>query len=95
MSTVLSDVEPLLNVTLPVGVPVPEVGFTVAVSVTVEPWKTALDEVVNVMFAGLTIVPAPSRAAVTDAPFDALELTASSAFLPPAADGVNVTAIVQ
>jgi hypothetical protein len=95
MSTVLSDVEPSVKVTLPVGVPVPEVGLTVAVSVTVEPWRTVVDELAKLTLVGLSVVPVPSRAAVTDAPFVASELTASAAFLPPAADGVNVTAIVQ
>jgi hypothetical protein len=69
--------------------------LTVAVNVTVEPRRTVVDEFARVMLVGLTVVPVPSRAAVTDALFDALELTASWAFRPPAADGVNVTASVQ
>ena len=42
-----STVAPSLNVTVPVGVPVPEVGFTVAVKVTTWPKADGLGEEIN------------------------------------------------
>src|SRR5882672_8067348 len=42
-----STVAPSLNVTVPVGVPVPEAGFTVAVNVTAWPKADGLSEEIN------------------------------------------------
>lgn len=95
MRTLLNEVKPLKKVTLPVGVPAPEDGLTVAVSATALPWTTLVAEAASAVVVGPTMVPVPSRVAVTWALFRALELAISIAVREPAADGVKVTATVQ
>lgn len=50
---VLNTVEPSLKVTVPVGVPLPELGATLAVKVTLVPAFTWVAETVSVVIAGV------------------------------------------
>lgn len=89
-----SVVEPSLNVTVPVGVPLPDVGLTVAVNVTDWPNTAGLaEEATDVTVVGCPI-PVPLKDTVegtTLKPFEMLTLPG----LEPVPLGVKATVIVQ
>lgn len=91
-----SVVDPSLNVTVPVGVGVPEAGETVAVKVTLEPtaMEAADEERVVVVAVGTGAVPVPVRLTIWGLSV-ALSVKVSIADSAACVAGVNVTLTVQ
>jgi hypothetical protein len=90
-----SVVEPSLNVTVPVGMPVPDAGETFAVNVTLDPTATVTEEAVTVVEVAMTAV-LTTRFTAPDAE-EALLLsplyTAVTAYVAAASEDVVKTAL--